>query len=108
MPQPRIYTSGAERQVAYRRRKRAAALHPHTNTSALVVLPRPTHMPGTVRWRQAVAQARGLLEIVEQEMQDYFGDRSQEWQESERGESFQERIDAMNEAKDMVEGLASA
>jgi len=55
-----------------------------------------------------VAQARGLLEMVEQEMQDYFGDRSQEWQESERGESFQERIDAMTEAKDRVEALASA
>jgi len=30
-----------------------------------------------------------------------------EWQEGERGESFQERIDALTEAKDMVEALAS-
>jgi hypothetical protein len=108
MPQPRIYASGAERQVAYRRRQRAVALHPQTNTSGLVALPRPTHMPGTVRWRQAVAQAHGLLETVEQEMEDYFGDRTQEWQEGERGERFQERMDALCEAKDMVEALTSA
>ena len=118
MPQPRIYASSAERQVAYRRRKRAVALHPQTNTSALVALPRPTNMPGTVRWRQAVAQAHGLLEMVEREMGDYFSDRTEEciragcnmptaeWQEGERGESFQERIDALTEAKDMVEALA--
>ena len=106
MPQPRIYASSAERQVAYRRRKRAVALHPQTNTSALVALPRPTNMPGTVRWRQAVAQAHGLLEMVEREMGDYFSDRTEEWQDGERGESFQERIDALTEAKDMVEALA--
>ena len=106
MPQPRIYTSGAERQVAYRKRQRAAALRPQTNTSALVALPRPTHMPGTVRWRQAVAQAHGLLETVAREMEEYFSDRTEEWQESERGVSFQERIDALTEAKDMVEALA--
>ena len=108
MPQPRIYTSGAERQVAYRKRQRAAALRPQTNTSALVALPRPTHMPGTVRWRQAVAQAYGLLETVEREMEGYFSDRSEEWQEGERGETFQECIDALTEAKDMVGALASA
>jgi hypothetical protein len=64
-------------------------------------------MPGTVRWRQAVAQAHGLLAMVEREMEDYFSDRTEEWQDGERGESFQERIDALTEAKDMVEALAS-
>jgi hypothetical protein len=59
-------------------------------------------MPGTARWRQAVANALDLLSMVVDEMDSYFGDRSEQWQESERGDSFRERIDALCEARDAV------
>lgn len=43
--------------------------------------------------------------MVAQEMEDYFNDRSEEWQESERGDNFQERLDALCEARDTVAEL---
>jgi hypothetical protein len=39
--------------------------------------------------------------MVGAEMQSYYSDRSSDWQEGERGEEFQERLDA-------VEALAEA
>jgi hypothetical protein len=63
-------------------------------------------MPGTARWRQAIANAVDLLSMVADEMESYFDDRSEEWQEGERGDSFRERIDALCEARDLVADLS--
>jgi hypothetical protein len=46
-----------------------------------------------------------LLELVEQEMQDYYGQRSESWQEAEKGEAFQERLDAVTEARESLDEL---
>jgi hypothetical protein len=35
-------------------------------------------------------------------MQEYFDERSEEWQEGERGEEHQERIDAVQTALDAL------
>jgi hypothetical protein len=59
-------------------------------------------MPGTARWRQAVANAVELLSMVADEMESYFDDRSEGWQQSERGDSFRESIDTLCEARDAV------
>ena len=64
-------------------------------------------MPGNARWIDAIAQAACLLTSVVAEMQDYFDDRSEEWQDSERAEAHQERMEAVQEIVDALEGVWS-
>jgi hypothetical protein len=107
MPQRKIHTSHAHRQAAYRQRC-LQAQQLQLQEKGLPALPAIPSVPGTQRWRLAIAKATELLSMVAQEMGSYFNDRSEEWQESERGESFQERLDALCEARDMVDELTAA
>jgi hypothetical protein len=88
MAQARKYISNAQRQAAYRKRQA-----PGVCTGLTDGLP---SLPGNRRWNKAVANACGLLEIIRDEMQDYFDQRSERWQEGERGEDFQERIESIS------------
>jgi len=97
MPQVRKHISNAQRQAAYRRRRK------QDQRDALVpidlpAIPKLTAIPATVRWRKGIAQAHGLLALVLQEMQDYYDERSENWQEGEKGGAFQERLDQIEEA----------
>lgn len=101
MPQPRRHSSQAVRQAAYRTRlvqARAAQL----NARGLPPLPAIPTLPGNARWTSAISQAACLLTTVVVEMQDYFDERSEEWQEGERAEIHQQRLEAIQE---IVEGL---
>jgi hypothetical protein len=104
VPQPRKYHSDAHRQAAYRLR-RSKAGQTLLTTGHLALQPKVSQIPATRRWGQAVRQAQGLLELVEQEMQDYYGQRSESWQEAEKGEAFQERLDAVTEARESLDEL---
>jgi hypothetical protein len=88
MAQPRKYASSAQRQAAYRKRQAQGDC-----TGLTAGLP---SLPGYRRWNKAVASACQLLEIIRDEMQDYYDQRSERWQESERGEDFQERIESLS------------
>lgn len=66
---------------------------------------RISQIPATKRWGQAIEGANGLLELVQQEMQDYHDQRSESWQEGERAEAFQERLNAITEAIEALQGL---
>ena len=91
MPQPRKHACGAVRQAAYRKRcERARELV--LASKGLPQLPAITTMPGWPRWNASLNTARELVERTVEEMQDYFDDRSDTWQESERGEDHQERL----------------
>lgn len=105
MPTPRRYGSHAERQAAYRRRVAAARQH---ELEAKGMPPKssvPT-MPGTRRWAAMTAQALVLLQTIQEEMQEYYEQRSEQWQESERGEAMGERLQTLQEAIAAVEGLS--
>jgi hypothetical protein len=52
-------------------------------------------MPGWPRWIASIEAARELVERTGEEMQEYFDDRSEQWQESERAEEHQEKIDSV-------------
>ena len=104
MPEIRRYASNAARQAAYRRRvadQRRAELA----VQGLPALPAVAVIPGHPRWRALIAQAHVLLETVQREMAAYHADRSAGWQESERGEGFQERLQEVEEAGQRVEEL---
>jgi hypothetical protein len=96
MPQPRMHASHAARQAAYRRRQEQARTD-RLHTRGLPSLPAITTLPGSARWTSAISQANCLLAMVVAEMQDYFDERTEEWQENERGEAHQQRMEAVQE-----------
>ena len=104
MPTPRRYASHAERQAAYRRRV-AAARQQELQSKGMPPLPRVPALPGTRRWVAMSGQALVLLQAVQEEMEEYADQRSEQWQESERGEAMAERLQALQEAIAAVEGL---
>jgi hypothetical protein len=98
MPTPRQYVSQAERQAAYRRRL-AAARSQELAAKRVPPLPAVATIPGYSRWEALTRSAALLLETVQAEMQEYYEQRSDPWQGSERGEAFLERLEAVREAQ---------
>ena len=104
MPQQRKYQTCAARQAAYRTRcekARRAALA----AKGLPALPAIAALPGWKRWNASFAAAQVLIECALDEMRDYYDDRSESWQESERGDEHQQRISGVEEALDALSGL---
>ncbi len=79
----------AEKQQAYRDRLKQRA------AGQLPAAPILTNIPPERRWKALQEQARTALQTMLDEMEAYQDERSETWQESERGEAFNERIDAL-------------
>jgi hypothetical protein len=107
MPTPRQYANQAERQAAYRRRL-AAARRAEQEAKGMPALPAVPTIPGHPRWHALIQHALLLLGTAQEEMQAYYAQRSERWQESERGEAFLERLQALQETHSAVEELTSA
>ena len=106
------HAGNAQRQKAYRERMRQAAAA-QMAAKGLPSLPVIPTIPGERRWLLALSQAQSLTRMVGAEMQSYYHDRSSDWQEGERGEEFQERMDAVQELLEsfddlLVEGTAAS
>jgi len=97
MPTPRKHANQAQRQRAYVLRQKAAqaAAIAAKNTPAGAAIPT---MPSTARWRALAGQAQTILKALQTEMEDYRDDRSDQWQESEKADTFQEAIDRVAQA----------
>jgi hypothetical protein len=103
MPTPRRYANQAERQAAYRQRQAAVRRDPHGR--GLPALPAVATRPGPARWTALARQAGLLLQVVQEEMETYYEQRSEAWQASERGETFRERLEAVQEVQAAAEEL---
>jgi hypothetical protein len=90
MPQQRKHKDHAARQAAYRARC-ADTRQQELQKRGLPHLPAIATLPGVPRWNAALQSVRQLLEQVCEEMQTYYEERSESWQESDRGESSAER-----------------
>ena len=93
MSRPRLYSTNAERQAAYR-----AAKKRRLDQADEATLPRPSALPNIAarrRWTALLQRAHTDIEKALQEMQSYYEDRSEEWQESDRGQELQEQIDEL-------------
>ncbi len=106
MPQPKKHASHAARQAAYRIRceqERREALA----AKGLPALPAIPNMPGWPRWNASFATAQELIADTLSQMQDYFDDRSESWQDGERGEEHQEKIASVEAVLDALSDLIS-
>lgn len=104
MPARRKYDSHRERQAAYRARQKAAhqELLDTKGRHSLGAIPT---IPGYRRWQAMTVAALAILETARREMAEYYEDRSESWQDSEPGESFLERTEALEEIIDSLESL---
>jgi hypothetical protein len=106
MPTPRKHACPAQRQRAYRERKRAA-LDGEMRAKGMPALARLPSTPGAARWKALAAMAGLLLQTAQDEMQARWDDRSEAWQESERGEALQRLLDQVGEACECVLAIDS-
>lgn len=95
MPQRRRYASDKDRQTAYRARL-AATRRQELADRGLPPLPRLATMPGHARWNAALGRSLELLIMVRNEMADYYEQRSEAWQQSDRGGAHEERMEAID------------
>ncbi len=90
-----------EKQQAYRDRLKQRALG---NLPAAPIL---ANIPPERRWKALQDQARTALQTMLDEMTTYQDERSEAWQDSERGEAFQERLDTLTEIVENLDDLAT-
>jgi hypothetical protein len=102
MPQPKQHPANAARQAAYRQRLklRQEEQSRHKGMPPLASIPT---MPSEARWKQMVQMAATLLETAVSEMADYADARSQTWQESERGDTFAERLETLTQLSEQLD-----
>jgi hypothetical protein len=87
----------AARQQRFRERQ-AQVRREEQVSKGLPALPSIPSMPGHARWRAMIAQAHLLLCQAQAEMQSYYDDRSEVWQEGDAGSEFLERQEAVEAA----------
>ena len=92
MPEPKQHDTNADRQRAYRQRqKQARAAAMVTGAPAAPAIPT---MPSKKRWAALHEQATEAIRTMHSEMQTYYDERSDAWQESDKGDEFQGGIEA--------------
>lgn len=99
MPQPKKYASHAQRQRAYRIRCNQVR-QLELVAKGLPCLPAISSIPGLQRWKASLEAASLLIACTANEMQDYYDERSEIWQESERGinhDARREELEALLE-----------
>ena len=92
MPAAKKYESAAQRQAAYRARRKELGQSPQCSVTGSVYR----------RWEKMRKQALSLLKEVVCEMETYHARRSEPWQDSLRGEAFTELMESV---ADIVEAL---
>ena len=84
----------AQRQAAYRRRRRDM-VDGLMSARGLPSLPAVSTIPGWPRWKEAMRRIAAQLEVIEREMTDYYEERSERWQESDRAETFDDNLNVL-------------
>lgn len=97
----RKYKTSAARQAAYRKRQ-VAALQAQLKEKCLPPLPAVPSMPGRARWLASLKVAEHYVRLVYDEMTDYFDDRTEVWQEDDRGEEFKDRMTSVEAVVDSL------
>jgi len=86
--------TNAQRQAAYRRRRRAQ-IDEALTLRGLPSLPAISTVPGWPRWKEAMGRISAQFQVIEREMSDYYDARSERWLESERADTFNESLEIL-------------
>jgi len=76
-----------ERQAAYRKRRRTI-IDFILSMQGLPSLPAVSTIPGWPWWKEAMTRIVAQLELIENEMTEYYDQRTERWQESDKAETF--------------------
>lgn len=104
MPTPKRYPTNAARQRAYRNRT-ALANQKERQAKGLPTAPPIPTIPAERRWTALIEHSRMALQTARDEMDDYYTDRTETWQESDRGERLLERIQLLDSLLEQFDGL---
>ena len=104
MPQQRRHQDNAAKQRAYRARQAQARREEQQAKGLPPAAPLST-LPSRARWQALITQARLALETARDEMQAYYEDRSEAWQEGERAATLAEQIDQLEVILNDLEAL---
>ena len=104
MPQQRRHQDNAAKQRAYRARQAQARREEQQAKGLPPAPPLPT-LPGRARWQALLTQARLALETTRDEMQAYYEDRSEAWQQGERAATLAEQIEQLEVVLEDLEAL---
>ena len=104
VPTPRKYESNAARQKAHRAGKAQAIKEQLAAKQFPGAAPIPT-IPSMTRWKALHSNAQAALEAMQDEMQAYYDERSEQWQESDKGQHFQDLLDQTEQARAGVDEL---
>ncbi|MGH2390005.1 MAG: hypothetical protein ACRDIE_17550 [Chloroflexota bacterium] len=107
MPQPRRHADPAAKQRAYRARQAQARTQELQAKGLPPAPPLPT-IPARACRQALPAQARVALETVQSAMQTYGDERSETWQESERGPALAEDLEQLGIVLDELAVLTGA
>jgi hypothetical protein len=98
----RLPLTNAQRQAAYRSRRRAA-IDDIFAMRGLPSLPAIATIPGWPRWKEAMTRIGAQMEVIESEMTAYYGERSERWQESEQAQAFDENREILRQLIESVQ-----
>jgi len=104
MPQQRQHADAAAKQRAYRGRQ-AQARREELQVRGLPPAPPIPALPSRARWSALLDRAQLSLALARDEMQAYYDDRSEAWQEGERAAALQERLDTLGQLLDDLDAL---
>ena len=104
MPTPKQYSNSAARQQAYRERVKQSRAQERVDKGMPFGSAIGT-MPSRHRWVGLLGLAQSSLQCALDEMESYYDDRSELWQENERGEALKDRIESLQSLIDEISNL---
>ena len=104
MPTPRKHEGAAARQRAYRERRKLSRLSAPTPKALPPASSLPA-IPSAARWKALRERAQADLTLLLADMEAYQYQRSEAWQEGDKGQAFQEALDRVEEAIATVQDI---
>ena len=106
MPTPRKHANNAERQAAYRSRRSL-----RSQSQLITQIPasegsQVSSKPSYRQWRAKIVEARSLIESIKEQMELYYDERSEQWQQSEQGEKHSETMELIEEIVSLMQDLS--
>jgi hypothetical protein len=95
----------AIRQQRFRKRQQDVRRREQCE-KGLPPMPKITAMPGSARWKATIEAAEALLSQAAEEMDDYWNERSETWQEGYVAEEHRQRKKRLTKMAETLSDMA--